>query len=61
MPIALILEIVQALASLAPQVPEVLALVSSATTIARAGTVTLEQETFIRAQLDDVKKLIDAG
>ncbi len=61
MPIALILEIVQAIAALAPQVPEVLALVSSAAAIAQSGTVTPTQESAIRAQLDAVKGLIDAA
>lgn len=61
MPTKLILEIVQAIAALAPQVPEVLALVASATAIAQSGTVTAEQEASIRAQLDAVKELIDAA
>jgi len=61
MPIALILEIVQAIAALAPQVPEVLALVTSATAIARTGVVSPAQEASVRAQLDAVKNLIDAA
>ena len=61
MPTKLILEIVQAIAALAPQVPEVLALVDSVTTIAQTGTVSAEQEASIRAQLDAVKGLIDAA
>jgi hypothetical protein len=60
-PIALILEIIQALVALAPQVTEVLTLGQSAVSILEAGTVTPEQEAAIRAQLDAVKALIDAA
>lgn len=61
MPIAIILEIIQALAAFAPQVPEVMSLVESATGIVQSGTVTAEQEAAIREQLDAVKALIDAA
>jgi hypothetical protein len=61
MPIALILEIIQALAALAPQIPEVVSLVQSASAAISTGTVTAEQEAAIRAQLDAVKALIDAA
>jgi hypothetical protein len=61
MPIALMLEIIQALAALAPQIPEVVSLVESATGIVQSGTVTAEQEATIRGQLDAVKALVDAS
>lgn len=61
MPIALILEIIQALAAFAPQIPQVVSLVESATGILQAGSVTPEQEAAIRAQLDEVKAQIDAA
>jgi hypothetical protein len=61
MPIAIILEVIQALAAFAPQIPEVLSLVESASGIVQTGTVTPEQEAAIRAQLDAVKALIDAA
>ena len=61
MPNALILEIIEALGALAPQVPEVISLVESATTIAQTGAVSAEMETAIRARLDAVKALIDAA
>lgn len=61
MPIALLVEIVQALVALAPQIPEVIALGESALGIAQTGTVTPAQEAQIRAQLDQVKALIDAA
>lgn len=61
MPIALILEIVQALVALAPQIPEVVSLGASAVTILQAGAVTPEQEAAVRVQLDAVKAAIDAG
>ena len=61
MPVALIVEIIQAMIALAPSVPEIVALGQSAVAIAQAGTVTPEQEAAIRAQLDAVKAAIDAG
>jgi hypothetical protein len=61
MPIALILEIIQALVALAPQVTEVLTLGQSAVNILQSGTVTPEEEAAIRTQLDQVKALIDAA
>jgi hypothetical protein len=61
MPIALILEIIQALGALAPQIPEVISLVSSVTGIVQTGSVTPAQEATIRSQLDAVKALIDAA
>lgn len=61
MPVALLLEIIQALAALAPQIPSVISLVQSAMQIAETGTVTPEQDAAIRAQLDAVKAEIDAA
>jgi hypothetical protein len=61
MPLAIVLEIIEALAALAPQIPEVVSLVEAARTIVVAGTVTAGQEAAIRAQLDAVKAAIDAA
>jgi hypothetical protein len=61
MPVALIIAIVQAMAALAPQLPEVITLAESATRILNAGTVSAEDEAAIRAQLDAVRALIDAA
>jgi hypothetical protein len=61
MPIALIVEIINAIVALAPQIPEVIALGESAVNIVQTGAVTPEQEAAIRAQLDEVKALIDAA
>jgi hypothetical protein len=59
MPVALILEIIEAIASLAPQVPDVVSLVESAKSIIVSGTCTPDQEAAIRDQLDAVKSIID--
>ena len=61
MQIALIVEIIQALMALAPQIPQVIALGESAINIVKTGIVTPEQEADIRAQLDDMKAQIDAS
>lgn len=61
MPVALLIEVIQAIAALAPQIPEVISLVESSTDILNTGTVTAEQEASIRAQLDAVKAQIDAA
>lgn len=61
MPIALLVEILNAILTLAPQVPEVVALGESAVSILKAGSVTPDQEAAIRAQLDAVKAAIDAA
>jgi len=58
MPIALIVEIIQAIAALAPQVPEVVSLAESAIGIVQTGTVTPDQEALIRSQLDAIKAQI---
>ena len=61
MPVALIIEIVSALAAFAPEVPAVAGLVENASTILKTGTVTSEQEAAIRDQLDTIKAAIDAA
>lgn len=61
MPVALLVEIIQALLVLAPQIPEVVALGESAVSIIQAGSVSPEEEAAIRAQLDAVKAAIDAA
>jgi hypothetical protein len=61
MPAELLIAIIQAIVALAPQIPQVLSLGESAVRIASTGTVTLEEEGIIRAQLDAVKLLIDAA
>jgi hypothetical protein len=58
---AIMIAMIEALAALAPQLPEVIALTNSAIGIATTGTVTAEQEAAIRTQLDAVKALIDAA
>lgn len=60
MPVALIIEIIQAILALAPQVPEVISLGQSAIDIAKSGSVTPEQEAEARSQLAAVRALIDA-
>lgn len=59
--VTLILEVIASLAALAPQIPQIAALVASVTGIVQTGTVTDAQEADIRAQLDAVKALVDAG
>jgi hypothetical protein len=59
MPIALIVEIINALIAAAPQLPEVIALGEAAIGIVQTGVVTPEQEASIRTQLDQVKALVD--
>jgi hypothetical protein len=61
MPVALLVEIIQALIVLAPQIPEVVALGESAVSILQAGTVSPDQEAAIRAQLDAIKGQSDAA
>jgi hypothetical protein len=61
MPVALLVEIIQAILVLAPQVPEIVALGENAIAIIKAGAVTADQEAQIRAQLDAVKAAIDAA
>ncbi len=57
---SLLVEILQTIVALAPQIPDVIALAESALGIIRTGIVTPEQEADIRAQLDAVKAQIDA-
>lgn len=61
MPTALLIEIINALLSLAPQIPAVVALGQSVADIVKTGTLTPAQEASIRTQLDAVKALIDAA
>jgi hypothetical protein len=61
MPISLIVEIIQAIMALAPEIPEVISLGESVVGIVQTGSVTPEQEAAIRAQLDAVKAQIDAS
>jgi hypothetical protein len=59
MPIALIVEIINALVAAAPQIPEVISLGEAAVGIVKTGVVTPQQEADIRTQLDAVKALVD--
>lgn len=61
MPIALIIEILQGIMALAPEIPGIFNLAKSGVDIAQAGDVTPEQEAEVRAQLDEVKRQIDAA
>lgn len=61
MPIALILEILQAIQAAEFAGPQIVALAQSGIDIVTSGTVTPDQEATIRSQLDAVKALIDAA
>jgi hypothetical protein len=61
MPIALLLEILDAIVALAPGIPQVLTLGQSAANILKAGSVTPAEEASIRAQLDTARAVIDAA
>ena len=61
MPLALILEILQAIQALSVTIPQVSTLAQSGLEIGADGTVTAEHEAAIRAQLDAVKAEIDAA
>lgn len=61
MPLALILEILQAIQALSVTIPQVSALAQNGIDIANSGTITAYQEAEIRAQLDAVKAEIDAA
>lgn len=58
---ALLVEAIQALLVLLPQVPEVIALGESVVRIATSGFVSAEEEASIRAQMDAVKTAIDGA
>lgn len=58
MPIALLIELIQAFATLAPALA---AAGQEAVQILQSGTATPDQETTIRSQLDAVKAQIDAA
>lgn len=59
MAIALLIEILQAVAALADGAPQIIALTESAVAILKLGTVTAAQEAEIRARLDEVRAAID--
>ncbi len=61
MPTELLVAMIQAIIALAPDIPEVLEIGASMVNIMKTGTVTVEQEAAIRAQLDAVKAKIDAA
>jgi hypothetical protein len=61
MPVALLIEILNGILTLAPQIPEVVSLAQNALAIVKTGSVTAEQEASIRAQLDAVKAQIDGS
>jgi hypothetical protein len=61
MPIALILELLEAMVALAKDLPDVIALGQSAMSILQSGVVTDSQEATIRAQLDAAKAAIDVA
>ncbi len=61
LPTALVTEIITAILGVAPQIPSVLALGKSVISIIENGTVSPEEEASIRAQLDQIKSLIDAA
>lgn len=61
MPNALLIEILQAVATLADDAAPIVSLLESAIGILRTGTVSAADEAAIRAQLDAVKAQIDAA
>jgi hypothetical protein len=61
MPNELLIEILQAVATLADGAAPIVSLLESAIGILKTGVVTPEQESAIRAQLDSVKAQIDAA
>lgn len=61
MPVALIVEIINAIMALAPEVPAVISLGKSVVGIVQTGSVTPEEEAAIRADLDAVKAQIVAA
>jgi len=61
MPLALILELLEAMVALAKDLPDVIALGQSAMSILQSGVVTDSQEATIRAQLDAAKAAIDVA
>lgn len=61
MPNALLIEILQAVATLADDAAPIVSLLESAIGILRTGTVSAADEAAIRAQLGSVKAQIDAA
>lgn len=61
MAIALLIEILQALAVLAKEAPQAVVLADSAVAILKLGTVTPAEEARIRSELDAIKAAIDAA
>jgi hypothetical protein len=61
MPIQLLIEIINALLVLSPQIPAIVSLGESAVNILKTGSVSPEDEARIRSELDDVKRQIDAA
>jgi hypothetical protein len=61
MPNELLIEILQAVATLADDAAPIVSLLESAIGILKTGTVSPEQEAAIRAQLDATKTAIDAA
>lgn len=61
MPNELLIEILQAVATLADDAAPIVSLLESAIGILRTGTVSAADEAAIRAQLDSVKAQIDAA
>jgi hypothetical protein len=59
MPVALLIEILNGIMTLATQVPDVVSLAQNAIDILNRGSVTPEEEAVIRGQLDAVKQQID--
>lgn len=60
-PTDLLVDIMNAAATLAAGAPEIVSLLDSAVTILKTGVVTPEQEAAIRAQLNATKTAIDAA
>ena len=58
---AILLEIIAALAAFAPNIPEVVKLVETAAAIVQSGTVTPEMEAEVRTQLDAVRDAVNAA
>lgn len=56
---AIVIEVIQALMAVVPQIPGLISAAEDAIGIAQSGSVTPEQEAAIRAKLDDVKNQID--
>jgi len=61
MPAAIAVEVLEALAALAPQLPEISTLVESTKSVLESGTITDAQAAAIRDQLDAVHTAIDTA